>query len=196
MSRLLTTPWVSVLVGAIIYLAATVAFWKPTPAPVQAKPAVAPVVKNGASWAFTNPEADQLIAELRAEKENLSKREQELNDLEKRLQSERAEVISATQAVSRLQADFDTQVLRVKEDESANLKKLAKVYADMSADNAAAILGQMDDPAIAKILVFMKESETAAILESLARKSDAQSKRAADLSERLRLSTTRTTPAK
>jgi hypothetical protein len=42
----------------------------------------------------------------------------------------------------------------------------------------------------------MKEGETAAIFESLAKKGQPEAKRAATLSERLRLSAYRPTPAK
>jgi flagellar motility protein MotE (MotC chaperone) len=95
-----------------------------------------------------------------------------------------------------LQSDFDKGVLRVREEESANLKKLAKVYAAMSPDSAAAIFGELDDTAVVKIMVFMKDGETAAILESLAKKGQPQAKRAAELSERLRLATYRNDSAK
>ena len=113
---------------------ATVAFWK-TPAlpssPTLTESAAAREKHNGPSWDFTSPEADQLIAELKAEKKSLGKKEQELNDLSLRLQAERSELNLVTQSVRQLQLDFDQNVLRISEEETANLKKLAKVYADM-----------------------------------------------------------------
>jgi hypothetical protein len=54
----------------------------------------------------------------------------------------------------------------------------------------------MDDPAIIKIMVFMKDTDTAAIWEALAKKGDAQAKRAALLSDRLRLASFRNNIAK
>ena len=92
-----------------------------------------------------------------------------------------------TQSVRQLQTDFDQNVLRISEEETANLKKLAKVYADMEPASAANILQEMDDASIIKIMVFMKDVETAAIWEAMAKKGQPQAKRAALLSDRLRL---------
>jgi flagellar motility protein MotE (MotC chaperone) len=84
----------------------------------------------------------------------------------------------------------------VQDEETANLKKLAKVYSAMAPENAADILAQLDDIAVAKIMVFMKDADTAGIFESMAKKGPADAKRAAALSERLRLSTSRNNSAK
>jgi flagellar motility protein MotE (MotC chaperone) len=198
MIKLLTSPLVTALLGVAMYLGATVAFWKmpPLPPPVARGPAE-PVAKlNGPSWEFTNPEADQLVAELKAEKEALKKKEQDLNDLAARLQSERAELNIVTQSVHQLQMDFDQNVLRISEEETANLKKLAKVYADMDPANAAKIFQEMDDTAVIKIMVFMKDTETAGIWEAMAKGSQADAKRAAMLSDRLRLAAFRNNTTK
>lgn len=198
MNKLILSPLGTTVISVVIYLAATVAFWKTPkvvlPAP---QPGAAAVTRIGPSWDFVNPEADQLIAELKAEKQALAKKEQDLNDLSLRLQSERTELSTVTESVRHLQNDFDQNVLRITEEETANLKKLAKVYADMEPGNAANILSDMDDNAIIKIMVFMKDTETAAIWEAMAKKGDAQAKRAAALSDRLRLVSFRNnTPAK
>jgi flagellar motility protein MotE (MotC chaperone) len=187
------------LVSVVVYLGATVAFWK-TPAlppPATQAESTEPHAKlNGPSWDFVNPEADQLIAELKAEKKSLGKKEQELNDLMARLQAERSELNLVTQSVRQLQMDFDQNVLRISEEETANLKKLAKVYADMDPANAAKILEEMEDTAIIKIMVFMKDTETAGIWEAMAKTGQPQAKRAALLSDRLRLASFRNTAAK
>jgi flagellar motility protein MotE (MotC chaperone) len=180
--------------GIVVYFGATVAFWKtpalPPPA-TSAGSADAQDKPNGPSWDFINPEADQLMAELKAEKKSLLKKEQELNDLKTQLQSERSEMNLVTQSVRQLQTDFDQNVLRITEEETTNLKKLAKVYADMDPANAANILTEMDDTSIIKIMVFMKDVETASIWEAMAKKGQPQAKRAALLSDRLRLSSYR-----
>jgi flagellar motility protein MotE (MotC chaperone) len=194
MIKLLTSNWTAALLGAVVYLLGTVAFWKVPVRPHGAGSAEQSGSANGhtgASWEFTNPEADQLIAELKAEKKSLEKKEQQLNDLALRLAAEHAEINQATQSVHLLQVDFDKNVVRVQEEETANLKKLAKVYADMTPDSAANIFTEMDDPSIIKIMVFMKDGETAAILESLAKKGVPEAKRVASLSESLRLASFR-----
>lgn len=198
MMKLLTSPLITAVLGVVMYLGATMAFWKmpPLPPPKPAAPA-GPVAKlTGPSWEFVNPEADQLVAELKAEKDALKKKEQDLNDLAARLESERSELNLVTQSVHQLQIDFDQNVVRISEEETTNLKKLAKVYADMDPGNAAKIFEEMDDVAVIKIMVFMKDNETAAIWEAMAKEGQAEAKRAALLSDRLRLAAFRNNTAK
>lgn len=196
MIKLLTSNWTAALLGAVVYLVATVAFWKTPARPRGGSAEQTAVGHGGASWEFTNPEADQLIAELNVEKKALEKKEQQLNELASRLAAEQAEINQATQSVHQLQMDFDKNVVRVKEEETANLKKLAKVYAAMAPESAAGILAELDDQSVIRILVFMKEAETAAILESLSKKGVPEAKRVATLSDGLRLSISRNTTAK
>jgi flagellar motility protein MotE (MotC chaperone) len=150
----------------------------------------------GASWEFTNPEADQLISQLRDEQKAMEARQRKLDEWEQSLQARRMELNSVTQSVWQLQSDFDKAVVRVTEEETSNLKKLAKVYADMTPDTAANVMAQLDDVVIVKIMLFMKENETAAILETLAKQGPAQAKRAAQISEHVRLSISHNGPAK
>jgi flagellar motility protein MotE (MotC chaperone) len=195
MNRLLAHSWISAPLGAALYLVATVLFWQtPTLPPRQKLVAMARPV--GPSWDFVNPEADQLIAELKVEKKSVQTRDQQLNDLEKRLNTERAELGQVIQSVRQLQGDFDKAVLRVQDDETGNLKKLAKVYAAMSPDSAASILEQLDNEAIVKIMIFLKDGEEAAILEAMAKKSEAAARRTAQISEQIRLSAHTTTTKK
>jgi flagellar motility protein MotE (MotC chaperone) len=193
MIRLLSNPWISAPVGAVLYFLATVLFWqKPVAAPVRHK-FEALVQAIGPSWDFNNPEADQLIAELRIEKKSVEQREQQLDDLATRLTTERAELAQVIQTVRQLQGDFDKAVLRVKDDETANLKKLAKVYAAMTPDSAATVMEQLDNEAIVKIMLFLKDAETAAILEEMAKKGGDAARRTAQISEQIRLSSHSTT---
>jgi flagellar motility protein MotE (MotC chaperone) len=192
--RFLQSKWAVVLIGVTCYLLTTVCLWRwPEPPAAPAAPAQA---KEVPSWDFKNPEMDQLVAELKAEKEAVAQRTKLLDDLAVRLQTERLELIAITQQVERLQKEFDRNVVRVREEEAANLKKLAKIYAAMTPEGAGTILKEMTDDAIVKILLFMKDSETAPLLESLAKPADANAKRAAQISERLRMSTSRDTVAK
>ena len=62
MTKLLTNPWMTAPLGAVVYLASTLFFWRTPPLPPPPKAAEAPVLR-GLPWEFSNPEADQLIAE-------------------------------------------------------------------------------------------------------------------------------------
>jgi flagellar motility protein MotE (MotC chaperone) len=192
MTKLLAHTWISAPLGAVIYLIATVLFWqKPVPPPRPSASDVLPA--SGPSWDFNNPEADMLISELKSEKKAVAQRQQQLDDLAARLNTERAEVGQVIQSVRQLQGEFDKAVLRVKDDETGNLKKLAKVYADMTPETAATVLEELDNEAVVKIMLFLKDSETAAILEAMAKKGDVEARRTAQISEQIRLSSHSTT---
>ena len=147
--KFLQSGWVVCLIGCMTYLGCTLAFLNPGKIhPVQAAEPKSeeelahsnvPVL-TGPSWEFNNPEVDQIISELRAEKETLAEKEKTLKDLEARLKADRKELMTATQTVHRLQAEFDRNVTRVREEETANLKRLAKLYATMSPDGAATVM--------------------------------------------------------
>jgi flagellar motility protein MotE (MotC chaperone) len=117
-----------------------------------------------------------------------------LNELAARLESERAELNQVTQSVHQLQTEFDRSVLRIKDQEIVNLKKLAKVYGDMAPETAATVMAEMDNEAVVKILLYLKDDQTAAVLEALAKKGQAQARRTAEISETVRLSLHNTSP--
>ena len=109
-----------------------------------------------------------------------------LNDLATRLKAERAEMDDALKGIKKIQDQVDKNLFRIKEDEAGNLKKLAKMYTAMEPASAARILRELDDTIVVKILTLMKEPETALILESLSRMGEAETRRAAAISENLR----------
>ncbi|MGC8744152.1 MAG: MotE family protein [Verrucomicrobiia bacterium] len=149
-----------------------------------------------ASWNFFNPELEQLVGELKREKEALSNRQNELNEMEIRIKTEYAELLQLTQTVYQLQRDFEQDVIKINEEESENLKKLSKIYSTMTPDSAAKILAQLTDEVIVKILVFMKESESAPIIEALGKIDPNNSKRAAIITEKLRMASKNNTLSK
>lgn len=186
MIRLLQSPWMVSLIGCLTYLATTVALIQPT----KLQGAHAPVADTdptlGPSWNFSNPDLDSMVAELKAKKDALDQREQSLNELAARLQAAQQEVFAVTQAVAQLQQQFDANVVRLKSDEAANLRKLAKLHAAMSPQASAAILKELKDEDVAKILAYMKVDEAAAVLQAFSQLGTNEARRAALLSDRLR----------
>ena len=186
--KLLQSKWMCVVVGLLSYASVTIAVWQSPQLKLSVhKHALG---KAGArarpSWEFQNPEVDQLIAELQQQKKSLAEKEHQLNDLATRLQAEREEIGIVTQQVSRIQTEFDRNVVRVREEETANLKRLAKIYAAMTPEGAVSIFKEMKDDDIVRILAYMKDAETAPILELLAKPGVADAKRTAQISERLK----------
>ena len=194
MIQILQTKWITVTVGTLAFAITTWLCLQPQKQIKKAASAVSArqsaqtaTIKAGPSWTFHNPEMSQLVAELKDEREALRVRASQLDELEARLHAERKEIYAVTQAVFQLRADLDTVVTRVTEEEAVNLKKLAKVYTTMSPEGAARILKEMDDDQAVKILALMRGSEPAPILESLGQGSRDDARRAATLSNRLRL---------
>lgn len=193
MNPVLIQRLVTPLAGAICFLGTTFLLLEPNRVARQIgwRPQETGIVVTGPSWHFVNPELDQLMAELRSEKELLARKEQQLQELATRLQAERAEINQITQLVYRMQLELDKNIVTIKEEESANLKKLAKVYTAMTPEGAAAIVRELPDEMIVKIFCFMKEAETAAILESLGKGSTNDARRAAEITDQLRLTRVR-----
>jgi flagellar motility protein MotE (MotC chaperone) len=192
MLKKLTSPWVSSAIGLICFLAVTAVTWNAATSNIKAEDEAPDSEqpensKNQENWLMSNVEIEALVKELKDEREALNRREKDLTDLRARLDSERTELNQLTQTVHQLQKEFDQSVSRVTEEESGNLKKLAKTYSSVEPESAAAIFKQMDDTSIVKMMVFMKEQEAGLILAALARGGETEAKRAADLTDKLRL---------
>lgn len=190
MIRLIQSSWVTALIGGLLYLAVTAALIRPGhlkiafPSPVEA---VADTSANDLpSWKFHNPEFEQWISEMKREKESMALREQQLQDLEARLESERHELMVVTQTVFQLQSEFDRNVVRIKDQEFDNLKRQAKVMAGMSPEGAAGLLNEMSDEDATRILFTMKPDEASQVLEAMSKTGRAGAKRAATITEQLR----------
>lgn len=188
MARLLKSTWIVPLIGGVLYLAMTVAllclaqFERPA-ALVQAK--VSP--NNSPSWNFRNPEFEQWVQELKQERENVAQRAQQLQELQKRLDAERQEILSVTQMVHQLQMEFDKGVVRIKEQELENLKHQTKIVAAMSPEGAAAMLNEMPEDQSVGVLFMLKPDAASLILDTLSKMGKTEAKRAAELTERIKL---------
>ncbi|MFO1497089.1 MAG: hypothetical protein U1G07_01605 [Verrucomicrobiota bacterium] len=190
--KLLQSKWIASSLGLILYLLTTVLCWHPQRA-AETDSAERPAKIDGPSWTFQNPEIDQLIGELKHEREALTEKEKQLNELSARLLTERQELNQLTQNVHALQVEFDKNVTRIQEQEAGNLKKLAKLYAGMAPENAVPILRQMDEGTLVKIFGSMRDAERGPLLEMMGSRGESDAKLAANLSERLRLVVPNTT---
>jgi hypothetical protein len=164
------------------------------PPPVTARSVAEPVNDRGPSWDFFNPDMDRMVDELQRERETLDTQRKQLDDLALRLQAERAEINQITQTVHQLQFEFDKGFLKVKEEEAANLKKLARLFAAMDPEVTIKQFEKMDDDEIVQYLVLKKDTETVSLLETFAKKGDAQTRRVGALTDRLRETLFRNAP--
>jgi flagellar motility protein MotE (MotC chaperone) len=192
MLKTLTSPWAGSIIGLISYLAVTAVTWNAATAHISTAEESKLTINstnevNPFAAAMSSVEVEALVKELRDERETVARRQKELNEWAARLHAERDELNQLTNTVHRLQTEFDQSVSRVTEEEAGNLKKIAKTYSSMEPEGAAKIFKQMEDSAVVKIMVFMKENETGPILAALAKGGDAEAKRTADITEKLRL---------
>ena len=195
-----------ILLGAVTYLGTTAVLVIKAKDQIVPKPVVTtdvdddgpkPVaVTRGPSWEFVNPDLDEMVAELKQQKQDMEAERKTLLELSQRIQTERQELIQITQQVHRIQKEIDLSIIRVRDDEGGNLKRLAKTYSGMTPEGAATVMKGLDDVSLVKVLLYMKETEAAPILEGIGRKGEADAKRMALISERLRLAQmNRTKPA-
>jgi flagellar motility protein MotE (MotC chaperone) len=188
--RFLRSPITAMLLGGLSFLLTTFALVQ-KPLAERGKPMPQTSEEKVADfWERHDPEVDLLLEQLKAEKEFLTKRTAELRDLEARLAAERAEINQVTQRVAQLQLEFDQNIVRVKEEETPNLKKLAKLYTTMSPEGASIIFRELEDEVIVKVMRFMSEDQSAPLFDAMAREGEAQAKRAASIAEALRKATT------
>jgi flagellar motility protein MotE (MotC chaperone) len=188
MVRFLQSTWMTMLLGGLLFFGTTAALLKPSQFPVTIVEAreKAPATSNEPSWKFRNPEMDQWIEEIKREKEALNVREQQLKDLETRLNAERQEIAVVTQAVSQMQTDFDKNVVRLSSQDADNLKHQVKLLSGMSPEGASATLTEMSDDDVIRILFTMKADQASLMLDTLSKQGKAQAKRAAGIFERMR----------
>lgn len=190
MKKILFSPWSTASIGVLAYCLTT---WVAlAPAKLLSTALGTPhrefVGSDPApSWNFYSTELDQLLAEIRDQREALKTKEQQLNDFQARLEAERLEILTVTQKVWQLQKDLDRSVTFIKEAEQGNLKKLAKMYTAMAPEAAIKLVQELEVPEAVKILAIMKDADSAALLENLAKDGGANAKRAALLMDKLRL---------
>src|ERR1700735_376396 len=151
MIRILQSGWFVAFVGCALYLATTVFILSPSKFVgvqfVQSDNSA----DDDPSWRFRNPEFNEWVSQIQNEKEKLDLREQQLEEWQTRINTELQEISVVTQTVNQLQSDFDKNVIRLKGQESDNIKHQAKLISAMSPEGAVNMLSQMDDNDVVRI---------------------------------------------
>lgn len=144
-------------------------------------------------WNFWTLEMSVLSEELRKERDAIGKKKAELDTLEKRLQAEKAELLRVRQQIEDIRDEIQNSVVTLLESEKPNLKSLSRSYSAMKPAEAVEILQNLNDEMIVKLLSLMKPNVTAAILAQLSTANNTDpskpkgSERAARITEKLRL---------
>ena len=187
MTRILQSPISVGVIACLLFFLTMLAVLRTLPLGRVAAAVKAPLMaEDDPSWKFHNPDIDQWVSQIKDERDALAVREQQLKEWEARLAAESREIAAVTQAVSRTQEQFDKRVLQFTEQQKDNAKKQLKVIADMTPDGAAAMLGQMPDDEVARLLYVMKPDVSGAILDAMSKPGGASAKRAATLTSRIK----------
>ena len=141
-------------------------------------------------WDFWTPEVENLARELLDQKSGFAAREADLATREKRLAAEAKELDQIRTQIESLRGEIASRITEVQAQELKNIKTLATTYSKVSPTAAVAIFNQMDVPSVTKILSLMKVELTSAILQEMGRSAgpdNVSAKRAAEISQRLRM---------
>jgi flagellar motility protein MotE (MotC chaperone) len=153
--------------------------------------------KEDNGWDFWTIEMENLSNDLKEERAKLHKQSDLLDQRAARIEAEEKEMDRVRSDIDALRKQIGDKVTEVSAEEAKNIRSLAQTYATMQPHAAVAILREMDDTTVVKILSQMKPDVVGPIFEEMSKTTDGDvplARRAAILSERLRLMRT-TKPA-
>jgi uncharacterized protein YaaN involved in tellurite resistance len=194
MTKILHNPVITVVAALVLGLAAgLLPLWRSSQqlvARAMAGRVVKPHLSKAQGWDFWTIEVDSLAAELKDEKAKLAKQTEQLDLRAARLTAEQKELEKLRASIEATRKEIGERVIEISADEQKNLRSLAQTYTNLSAPAAVAIIREMDDTTVVKILSLMKADVVAPIFEVMSKTTEgegAMARRAAVLSEKLRL---------
>lgn len=149
-----------------------------------------PVEFKQKGWDFWTIEVENLAKELKAEREKLKKQADSIEQRSARIAAEEKELAKTRADVEGLRRQISERLIEISADEAKNLRTLASTYSGLTPKAAVAILKEMDDATVVKILSLMKPDIITPIFEEMSRGGTPESplaKRAATISEKIRL---------
>jgi flagellar motility protein MotE (MotC chaperone) len=193
--KVLTSPPSVALIGILAGTAVGLGwFWRVADILVtQAIAAIPPPVvdeSKAQGWDFWTIEIDGLSSELKEERARLRQQAEMLNQRAARLAAEQQELAKIRADIEGMRAEIGRKVIEITADEAKNLRTLAQTYSNLTPKGAVAILREMDDTTVVKILSLMKSESVSPIFEEMSKTAAPDgtlARRAAILSEKLRL---------
>jgi flagellar protein FlbB len=187
--KLLRSGWVLALLAVLINLGITAALINAKYGGALKKGAASQGMQAPKFWSFRPEDVDDLIAELKTERAKVATRETELDIVASHIAAEKQELEKTQKDVAAIRDEISAEIPQIQESEKKNLKTLSQTYATISPAAVVAIFKEMDENMCVKILSLMKPDKVGAILQQMSMdpKDDATLKRAARLSDKLRL---------
>jgi len=137
-------------------------------------------------WDFWTIEIDNLTSDLKEEKARLRQQADSLDQRAARIEAEKQELEKLRSEIAGMRQEIDQRVIAINTDEAKNLRSLAQTYSTLTPHAAVAIIREMDDTTVVKILSLMKPDVVGPIFEEMAG-DNALAQHAAVLSDKLRL---------
>ncbi|MEI6107835.1 MAG: hypothetical protein WCR49_12590, partial [Opitutae bacterium] len=120
-------------------------------------------------WNFWTIEIENLANELKGERDRMRKQAEQNAQREAQLAAERQELNKVRTEIEGLRVEIATKVIEIRTDEAKNIRTLAMTYTNLSPTAAVAIIKEMDDVMVVKILSMMKPEIVAPIFEQMSR---------------------------
>ncbi|WP_337996004.1 MotE family protein [Oleispirillum naphthae] len=178
-----------ILAGALMFGARLGSLWQRgtghapvTPAAVVEQPLIAPALAQGAT-PEAKPAAEPLsgmsepagfsqseievLQSLAARREELDRRERELDQRLAVLSAAEAQIDAKIQKLREIQKTIEGLLDKHQEQEDKKIESLVKIYQAMKPKDAARIFEQMDMPILIRVFKGMKERTSAAILAEM-----------------------------
>ena len=89
-----------------------------------------------------------------------------MDQRETRLVAERQDLDRVRSEIEKMRGEIDERAIAIKADEQKTLKSLAKTYSNLTATAAVAIIREMDDTTLVKILYLMKPEDVGKIFRA------------------------------
>lgn len=136
-------------------------------------------------WMFGMTRLEDLASELKVKEERLAEQAASIARAETRLIAEREELERAREALDERLIEIEALFVRFRTAERANVRSLARMYAEMNARSAADLFKELEEELAVKILNQLPQENAGNILQELASREGADARLAARLTSRI-----------
>ncbi len=130
------------------------------------------ITSQSKDWDFYTAEIDNLVNELKTERESYEKKKSDFAAVELRIATEKKELTRIRVEIEKMRAELSAQTTEMQSSEKTNVRNLSRTYSNMKPEQAVAIISEMTDSNIVKILSLMKPDIQARILAEMAKTLD------------------------
>jgi len=120
-------------------------------------------------WDFWTIEIENLSTELKGERDRLRKQQEQLDQRAALLATEAKELAKVRSEIEQVRKTISEKIVEVSADDAKNIATLAKTYTNLTPKAVVAIVRDLDDDAVVKILSLMKVDVVSPIFEEMSR---------------------------